>query len=216
MVIWSTGEHIVLPLKSTISLDLSKKESGGAALGIMNTLYNAGNISGFLIVTIIFFIFEKLGFARISVIPFRVVFCASASLMLAAFLVSLAITETKLKAPRRRLYFSKKFFTFYVLEIFYGARKQVFMTFAPLVLIREYGAPTSLIAILLAVCAGCAMIFSPLIGRLIDKLGYRTIMIADTLILIAVCFFYGFSHRIFPAKIAFVVVCVNYILDSII
>ena len=41
-------------------------------------------------------------------------------------------------------------------------------------------------------------------------------MIMDTLILVIVCFFYGFAHHIFPMRTAFVVCCVNYILDSII
>ena len=41
-------------------------------------------------------------------------------------------------------------------------------------------------------------------------------MVSDTLILVIVCFFYGFAHHIFPRNIAFVVCCVNYILDSVI
>jgi predicted MFS family arabinose efflux permease len=41
-------------------------------------------------------------------------------------------------------------------------------------------------------------------------------MVTDTLILMAVCFFYGFAHRLFPPGPAFIVVCVNYVLDSII
>jgi predicted MFS family arabinose efflux permease len=41
-------------------------------------------------------------------------------------------------------------------------------------------------------------------------------MVADTLILIAVCMLYGFAHRLFSPGIAFVVVCVNFVLDSII
>lgn len=41
-------------------------------------------------------------------------------------------------------------------------------------------------------------------------------MISDTLILVIVCFFYGFAHHIFPKEIAFLVCCVNYILDSVI
>jgi predicted MFS family arabinose efflux permease len=31
-----------------------------------------------------------------------------------------------------------------------------------------------------------------------------------------VCLLYGYAHRIFPVHIAFIVVCVNYVLDSII
>ena len=41
-------------------------------------------------------------------------------------------------------------------------------------------------------------------------------MISDTLILVIVCFFYGFAHHIFPHNVAFVVCCMNYILDSVI
>ena len=41
-------------------------------------------------------------------------------------------------------------------------------------------------------------------------------MVADTLILVVVCFFYGFAHHIFPKDVAFIVCCVNYVLDSII
>jgi MFS family permease len=103
-----------------------------------------------------------------------------------------------------------------MLEIFYGARKQIFLTFAPYVLILQYGADTSIISALLAVCAVFGFLLSPLMGRLIDKLGYKIIMVGDTLILIVVCLLYGFAHRIFPIRIAFIVVCVNFVLDSVI
>ena len=41
-------------------------------------------------------------------------------------------------------------------------------------------------------------------------------MIADTLILVIVCFFYGFAHHLFPMHTAFIICCVNYVLDSVI
>jgi predicted MFS family arabinose efflux permease len=53
-------------------------------------------------------------------------------------------------------------------------------------------------------------------GRLIDRLGYKFVMVTDTLLLVAVCILYGFAHRLFPTNVAFMVVCVNYVLDSII
>ncbi|MDR0551892.1 MAG: MFS transporter [Spirochaetaceae bacterium] len=215
IVVYSFGEHIVMPVKSTISLDLAEKGRGGAALGVTSTISNLGNIAGYLIVSLIFFIFARLGFERTDTAQFKLVFGVSTALMVAAVLISLAVRETEMKTKRRRFYFSRKFSTYYMLEIFYGARKQVFFTFGPMVLIREYGAPTSVIATLLAFAAVFGMVFSPLIGRLIDYLGCKIIMVSDTLILVAVCFFYGFSHRIFPKDTAFIVVCVNYILDSI-
>jgi MFS family permease len=215
MVLFSFGEHIIMPVKNSISLDLAQEGKSGASLGITGTINNLGNIAGFLIVTVIFFIFSRAGFDRADTTQFRVVLAVSAALMIAAVLIALTIKETKIKAKRRRFYFAKKFSKYYMLEIFYGARKQVFLTFAPLVLIIQYGANTSLIAFLYAICAGAGMVMSPAIGKIIDSLGYKFIMITDTLILAAVCFFYGFSHRLFPEHIAYIVVCVNFVLDSI-
>ena len=85
----------------------------------------------------------------------------------------------------------------------------------PNVLIR-FGANASAISLLFAISAVACFFASPVVGRIIDKLGYKTVMIADTLILVIVCFFYGFAHHIFPKNVAYVVCCINYILDSVI
>ncbi|MDR2631646.1 MAG: MFS transporter [Spirochaetaceae bacterium] len=216
MVVFSTGEHIIMPVRTTISLDLAQKNKGGASLGITSALSQAGNIAGFVLVTGAFFIFSRLGFDRRDTVQFKVVFAAAAALMTAAVLISLALKESSLKASRRRFYFAKKFVKYYMLEVFYGARKQIFITFAPYVLILMYGADTSVIALLLAVCALFSAVLSPFMGKLIDRLGYKFIMVTDTLILIVVCLLYGFAHRIFPKNIAYIVVCMNYVLDAII
>jgi MFS family permease len=216
IVLFSLGEHIIMPVRSTIVMDLAKKDKGGMALGISGSLSQIGNIAGLIAVTGVFAVFARLEGSDGGT-PFKIIFAVSASFMIGAVLISLTLRESRLRpVARKRFYFAKKFRKFYMLEVFYGARKQVFITFAPYALILQYGADTSLIAMLLAVCAVCGAIASPLLGRLIDKLGYKFIMVTDTLILVVVCFLYGFSHRLFPADIAFTVVCVNYVLDSII
>jgi MFS family permease len=214
MVLFSFGEHIAMPVKSTISLELARTGKSGASLGVTSTIGNIGNIAGYLIVSIVFFIFARYGFTRSDTIQFRTVFALATFLMLAAVLISLAIKETAAKRTRKRFYFARKFVKYYMLEVFYGARKQVFLTFAPLVLILQYGASTHHIAFLYCICAVCGMAASPLIGKIIDRLGFKFVMVTDTLVLIVVCFFYGFSHRLFPAEIAYMVVCVNFVLDA--
>ncbi|MBQ1329358.1 MAG: MFS transporter, partial [Mogibacterium sp.] len=99
---------------------------------------------------------------------------------------------------------------------FYGARKQIFFTFGPYVLVLFYGATAMHISILFAISSVCSYFASPLVGRIIDRFGYKIVMISDTLILVVVCFFYGFAHHIFPMHIAFIVCCANYVLDSVI
>ena len=214
MVLYSCGEHIIMPVRSSLSLNLAKEDKGGSSLGITSALGHGGNILGFLIVAAAFVLLSRLDMAKFS--QFRIVYAAAAFLMLASFMVTAAMKDSGLKVRRRRFYVAKKFTKFYILEVFYGARKQVFITFAPYVLILNYGASTAVISLLLAISAVCGFIASPLIGKLIDKVGYKAVLVGDTLILIVVCILYGFSHRIFPAHIAFYVVCINYVLDAII
>jgi len=216
MVIFSTGEHIIMPVRSTIAMDLAKREKSGASLGITTSISQLGTIIGLLLVTGIFFILEKSGFSRVDIIGYRIVFGLATGLMTAAALVAAALKETTLKAPRQRFYFAKKFKKYYFMEVFYGSRKQIFLTFAPYLLIREYGADPSMMALLLAICSIFIMFCSPLIGKLIDKIGYKKVMIGDTLILVVVCLMYGFSHRLFTPGFALIIVCCNFVLDQII
>ncbi|MDR1468601.1 MAG: MFS transporter [Spirochaetaceae bacterium] len=216
MVVFSMGEHIIMPVRSTISMDLARHNQGGASLGITSAISNLGNILGYVIAAALFVLFTRLGFARLSLVRFKSVFLLAALLMAGAAVTAMALKETALKTKRRRFYFAQKFFKFYMLEVFYGARKQVFITFAPYVLILHYGADASIISTLLAVCAVFGFLLSPFMGRLIDRVGYKIIMVGDTLILVVVCLLYGFAHRLFPVHIAFVVVCANFVLDSVI
>jgi MFS family permease len=214
MTLYSGGEHIIMPVRTTISLDFARKEKGGTALGITGALGHGGHIAGYIVVSALFFVFTKTSLGKI--FHFKIVFALATVLMAAALVISLAIRESGRKEGRQRFYFSKKFSKYYMLEVFYGARKQIFLTFAPYVLILNYGADTAIISILFALSAVFSFIASPLIGKLIDRVGYKAVMIGDTLILIVVCFFYGFSHLIFPMSVAFFVVCANYILDAVI
>ena len=216
MVLFSTGEHIIMPVRSTIAMELAKREKSGASLGITTSISQLGTITGLLLVTGIFFILEKTGYSRTDIIGYRIVFGIATALMTTAALVAAALKETTLKAPRQRFYFAKKFTKYYIMEVFYGSRKQIFLTFAPYVLVREYKTDPSMMALLLAICSVFIMFCSPLIGRLIDKVGYKKVMVTDTLILVVVCLLYGFSHRLFSPGIAFIVICCNFILDQVI
>ena len=209
--IYSTGEHIQLGMKNTISLDYSEKGHSGEALGVQNAISNFGNIFGYIAIMVLFF------FIRESEKAFRAIFVVSALILAFGVAVSFRMKgSSKTDETKRRFYFRRKYAKYYMLEVFYGARKQIFFTFGPYVLILFYGADASIISFLFAISALACFLLAPAVGRIIDRIGYRTVMIADTLILIIVCFFYGFAHHLFPMHIAFIVCCVNYILDSVI
>ena len=119
------------------------------------------------------------------------------------------------QSKKPRLYFRKKFSKFYILELFYGARKQIFLTFGPYLLIVNYDFNTAQIAALISLSALVNVFGSPVIGRLTDRFGYRNIMIYDTVILFFVCLMYGYAGMLFKPSIAVWVLCINYILDNL-
>lgn len=208
--VYSLGEHIQLGMENTLALNYAKPGKGGEALGHQKAVYQIGTLAGYAVVIIAFAFFAKHS-------PFKLFFIVSAAILFVAFTFAARLTgKSETDETKRRFYFRKKYTKYYMLEVFYGARKQVFFTFGPYVLILMYGANAMVISLLFAVSAVCSYFFAPLVGRIIDRFGYKIVMIMDTLILVIVCFFYGFSHHIFPEKIAFVVCCMNYVLDSII
>ena len=208
--VYSLGEHIQLGMKSTLMMSYAKPGKGGAALGVQSSASQIGTLAGYLIIV---GVFSMLAASQ----PYRLFFAAAAILAGVSALYSLRIRgESKPDASKRRFYFHRKYGKYYMLEMFYGARKQVFLTFGPYVLILFYGANAATISLLFAVSAIACFFASPLVGRIIDRLGYKVVMISDTLILVIVCFFYGFAHHIFPRDVAFIVCCVNYILDAVI
>ncbi|MBO6092301.1 MAG: MFS transporter [Oscillospiraceae bacterium] len=209
--IYSLGDHIQLGMRNTLSLQYAKEGRGGEALGLQHAVYQIGTLAGYLVIIGVFFFRES------SVGLFRGVFAASAGIIALGFLATLRMTGTSIPdETKRRFYFRKKYTKYYMLEVFYGARKQVFFTFGPYVLVLFYGASAMVISILFAVSSVCCFFASPLVGKIIDRFGYKIVMITDTLVLVIVCFFYGFAHHIFPMRTAFLVCCVNYVLDSII
>lgn len=208
--IYSTGEHIQLGMKNTLSLEYSKEGHGGLALGYQNSIYQIGNLLGYIAVIAAFAVVA-------SVQLFKPVFMVAAAFMALAMIVSFQLTGKSITdKTKSRFYFRKKFNKYYMLEVFYGARKQVFLTFGPYVLILFYGADAGVISLLFATSAIACFLLAPMAGKIIDRIGYKTVMIADTLILVIVCFFYGFAHHLFTMETAFIVCCINYILDSVI
>lgn len=207
---YSLGEHIQLGMKSTIIMQYSKPGKSGVALGAQNATSQIGTLVGYLVIVLVFSLYSKDQ-------PYSVFFAIAAVLAGVSAVFSMRVSgKSETDETKRRFYFKKKFTKYYMLEMFYGARKQVFFTFGPYVLILFYGANAAMISMLFAVSAIACFFTSPIVGRIIDKLGYKVVMVADTLILVIVCFFYGFAHHLFPKDIAFIVCCVNYVLDAII
>ena len=207
---YSLGEHLQLGMKSTLSLQYANPGRGGAAQGMQNSFNQIGTLVGYLVIVAAFWLIP--GEA-----PYQLFFGIAAALIGGSVILNTKLVSTKKPVGKlKRFYFHKKYMKYYMLEMFYGARKQVFLTFAPFALVSFYGANTSTVSLLFAVSAVACFLVAPLIGKLIDKVGYKAVMVGDTIVLVFVCLLYGFAHKMFSMDVAFIVCCVNYIFDAVI
>lgn len=211
MLVWlflySLGDHLFMPIASTIGMQLARKGEDGRRLGQINSIRNAATILGSFLV---FVGFRYLGFS------FPVTFGLAAAFFLLAAYLLYRMTPERATEKRRYLQLHKEYRLYYMLNVISGARKQIFITFAPWVLVQVFEQPTQIMATLYTIGGVIGILFQPLLGWTIDRFGERFVLAADAVILVFVCLGYGFARFVFPPEIAFWVVCAMFLLDQMI
>src|SRR5665647_188190 len=205
MMVLSLGTHIVMPISPVIGMDLSKKENYGARLGRYSAYSLSATIIGYAIV---WFGFKFFGFTYQTAFVIAAIFY-----IFAAFSIRL-INPGKSSVKKMRFVFRKKYTLYYILSIVNGARKQIFITFAPWVLIQMYHVDPPVFAILGVVISLVSILTRTIVGRMIDIKGERFILSLEALILIVVCMGYSFAADLVPAGVAVVIIAVCYIIDN--
>ena len=187
MMVGSTGMHLLQPVTSTIAVGLSDDANRGRRMGQMGAMDTLGAVLGTG--------FVWLAFDRAAP-PYRLGFLCAAGLGCIACGVYAFLHIPHLHKPRARLVVRKKFTLYYLLELVFGARKQIFITFGPWVLIKVYGAPATSMARLLLIAALIGIVFKPVAGLVVDRIGERAVMMADGLALTLVCIGYGYALQL--------------------
>lgn len=188
LILWmmtvSVGSHLYMPLNQAIGVGIAEQNLVGTRLGQLAGANTAAVIIGAGVVWL-GTRYLNLGYTGIFVVA-----------AVALFLAMLCLIPMKLK-PRdkgvaaKRFVVKRRYGLFYALSILFGARKQVFITFAPWVIIKVFGQPASTIAMLWIVSSVLGIAFKPLLGRLVDSYGERKILMGEAFGLILVCIGYA-------------------------
>jgi MFS family permease len=203
MVVLNLGTHLFMPLVPGMGMHLSKQNNYGARLANYNAYNLAATIIGYFIVW--------LGFSYLN-LSFAVAFVIASVCYLIAGLILFRMKP--LQIEKRRFVFKKKYSLFYALSIVNGARKQIFLTFAPWVLIKIYNVDTATFAVYGFIIAGISIGTRTIVGKAIDKLGERIVLSAEAILLIVLCMGYAFSANIFPVAVAVIITAGCYVLDN--
>lgn len=205
LFVYSMGMHLFIPLASSIGMELAREGQTGRRLGQLNAIRNFATILGSFLVF--------LGFRFLS-FHFQHTFILTAVGLGVAAVLMFLMKPDAVQRPKTFLKLHKEYRLFYVLNILSGSRKQIFITFAPWVIVTIFKQPTQTIATLMTLGGVIGILFQPLLGRSIDRFGERLIMQIEAVMLVVVCLGYGFSKFLFPEKTAFLLICAFYLLDQ--
>jgi len=172
---FSLGEHMMMPLRDSIAMDLSGEGKTGTFLGQLKGRMTLASMTASAAV----FIGYRTGFFWFGdgVIPSFV-----AGLLFTAaglfFAVRLRKTAPELNVPRARntgrrdtLHIRKRYIPYYLITAVYGCQKRMRIVFAPWLIVELLAMGADTLALLGMAAHLIGSRFSPVIGRMLDRLG---------------------------------------------
>jgi MFS family permease len=187
MTLWSAGMHLMMPIRSSVAMTLAHENQKGRRLGQVQGVGIAASIIGCALVW---------GIMKARGPDYRSTFLIGgvASLVGAIFLLAMRMPNAHLERPR--FVWHREYWLYYVLAFLFGARKQIFITFGPWVLVKIFHQPATIFAQLWIVAATLGIIFQPALGRAIDRFGERCVLMTDSICVFLVCAGYGLAHLV--------------------
>jgi MFS family permease len=205
-IAWSIGQHLEMPMRSAIAMSLGTRNQHGRRLGqAAAARVGASLVSGLFVWIII----DTVGH------NYTLTFLTGAGLALVAAFVYASMHVPEHVKRRERLVVKRKYWLYYVLCTLFGARKQVFLTFAPWVLVKVFGEPASTFAKLWMVSAVIGVFFQQALGDLIDRWGERRVLMLDGLALVIICLLYGFAGALGLGRLTVWALYTCYVLDQL-
>jgi hypothetical protein len=187
-VLMSTGFHYFEVLKQSLALQWFDKSAAPQALG---KLISVGAITSLLVYSVLWGLLEvlDLDYAWIFIIAGGVC-CGLAVFMWLGFPQFESSHE-----QTRKLVLRKRYWLYYALTFFSGARRQIFMVFAAFLMVEKFGYSASQVAVLFLINYAFNWLFAEKIGSLIGRIGERTALSIEYAGLIIVFTAYAFVEN---------------------
>jgi len=187
-VLMSTGFHYFEVLKQSLALQWFEKTEAPQALG---KLISVGAITSLVVYSVLWGLLEvlDLDYAWIFLLAGGVC-CGLAVFMWLGFPQFESTHE-----QTRKLVLRKRYWLYYALTFFSGARRQIFMVFAAFLMVEKFGYSASQVALLFLINYAFNWLFAEKIGSLIGRIGERTALTIEYVGLIIVFTSYAYVQN---------------------
>ena len=202
--VYSMGQHIFMPLSGNIGMSFAEYDGMGKILGRLSSV---GNIAIVISSASLWALYK---FAHMT---FSTAFTIGAVAFLIAAILMWFIRPAQTVRVKKRFVYRKEYRLYYWLCMLYGARKQIFITFGPWVLVEVFKQPVATMTLLFLIVAVIGIFVKPWIGHMIDKVGERVVLSTEAFLFFLTCLGYAFAEDLFRPSLAIAVIYVCYVAD---
>lgn len=206
MTVWSVGMHLMMPIRSSVGMALAGEAEKGRRLGQIASTGIAASIIGCVIVWVTM---------KWLAADYRLLFVTGGIVSLAAIAFFRGMRMPGAHLERPKFIWHRKYWLYYVLAFFFGARKQIFITFGPWVLVKLFSQPAWIFAQLWIVASVLGIFFQPWLGRMIDRYGEHRVLMTDSVCIVVICLGYGFASHIPVRGLALGLLFTCFVLDQL-
>lgn len=196
--IMSVGFHYYETCNQSLSLQWLPKKTAPHQMGQILAAGALAQLIAYGLILILWRLFE---------IDFQTLFLLSggSSLIILAF-VFFWFPEFKIGAPQRRqIVLRRRYWLFYALTFMSGARRQIFIVFAALMMVEKFDYDVHHVASLFLINGIVNMVLAPKIGKLIIRIGERRTLMLEYIGLIGVFTTYAFVTSAELAAVLYVI-----------
>ena len=207
---YSLGDHIVMPVRDAIAMDLADEGKTGTFLGKYRGYATMGSMAASLLVFIGFRYGAFWFRADRSVVPS---FCVSLVVVAAAlfFLWRLrrevpALDVRKHDEKKKGLPLKKKYIPYYIVTGVYGFQKRMRLVFAPWIIIELLAMGADTVALLGIVAHFGSSMFAPQIGKFLDRYGVKKGLVLESVTIGAIFLYaawavHGITSGVFTGRV---------------
>jgi predicted MFS family arabinose efflux permease len=187
-LVWSQGLHIWMPLPNSMTLALAEPGRAGHRLGQIARAGSAGVAVGLSVAFLMTYNNVSLRSILLAVggndpgdapwltSTLRPLYLLAGVAGVGGALACLGIYR-RLKTPGPRLVFRRKYGLYYLLCFLEGWRKQIFICFASFLLVKVHHTTVQQMLILGGITQVIGSVASPRVGKLIDRIGERRVLV---------------------------------------
>ena len=184
-VLMSTGFHYFEVLKQSLALQWYDKADAPRAFG---KLISVGSITSLLVYAVLWVMLAPLQLDYVWIFLLAGGICCG----LAVFMW-VEFPRFKAKHDQKRsLVLRKRYWLYYALQFFSGARRQIFMVFAAFLMVEKFGYSAAQVTTLFLINYAFNWLFAERIGGLIGRIGERSALTIEYVGLILVFTAYAF------------------------